>query len=81
MPMATQQEMSLLQDTLADACRRLSKRGETVNYLGSVLLASDQRLLSWFEAATAESVRTANENAQAPFVTLQLAIELPSPTK
>ena len=63
MPMATATELALLQAALADASLRLTRRGETVRYLRSTLLTHQERLLSWFEAASPEAVRKVNEIA------------------
>lgn len=48
-----------------------------VRYLGSTCLPGPQRLLSLFEAATAEAMRTVSETPQVPAICLEAAIELP----
>jgi len=77
LPRATHAELALLQATLTEACLRLTARGEAVRYLGSTYLPGPQRLLSLFEAATAEPVRTVSESSQVPATSLEAAIELP----
>ena len=79
LPRATHAELALLQATLTEACLRLTARGEAVRYLGSTYLPGPQRLLSLFEAATAEAVRTVSESSQVPAASLEAAIELPQP--
>ena len=54
LPRITDAELALLQATLTEACQRLTVRGEAVRYLGSTYLPGPQRLLSLFEAATAD---------------------------
>ena len=57
---------------LSGAALRFSARGDSVRYLYSILLASQQRLLSLFTADRLEAVRVGNA-AEA----LQLAAVLP----
>ena len=66
LPRITHAELALLQATLAEACLRLTARGEAVRYLGSTYLPGPHRLLSLFEAATAEAVRTVSDSSQVP---------------
>ena len=79
LPRITHTELALLQATLTEACLRLTARGEAVRYLGSTYLPGPHRLLSLFEAATAEAVRTVSEISQVPATSLEAAIELPQP--
>jgi hypothetical protein len=79
LPRITDAELALLQATLNDTCLRLTARGEAVRYLGSTYLPGPERLLSLFEAATADSVRTVSESSQAPASALETAIVLPPP--
>lgn len=81
LPRTTHAELALLQATLTEACLRLSARGEAVRYLGSTYLPGPQRLLSLFEAATAEAVRTVSESSQVPATSLEAAVELPQPRR
>ena len=79
LPRITDAELALLQATLNDACLRLTARGQAVRYLGSAYLPGPERLLSLFEAATADAVRTVSESSQAPASELEAAIALPPP--
>jgi hypothetical protein len=79
LPRITDAELALLEAALNDTCRRLTARGEAVRYLGSAYLPGPERLLSLFEAATADAVRTVSESSQAPASDLEAAIVLPPP--
>ena len=79
LPRITGAELALLQATLDDACLRLTARGQTVRYLGSTYLPGPERLLSLFEAVTADAVRTVSESSQAPASDLEAAVVLPPP--
>jgi hypothetical protein len=79
LPRITDAELALLQATLNDTCLRLTARGEMVRYLGSTYLPGPERLLSLFEATTADAVRTVSESSQAPASDLEAAIVLPPP--
>lgn len=50
-----------------------------MRYLGSTYLPGPERLLSLFEAATADAVRTVSDCSQAPASDLEVAIVLPPP--
>lgn len=78
LPRITEAELGLLQSALANACTRLTARGELVSYIGSTFLPASQRLLSQFEAMSADAVRRATESAQAPLARLEPAIDLPN---
>lgn len=78
LPRITQPELEMLQAALSSACDRLTARGEQVSYRGSTFLPASERLLSLFEAVTADSVRTASESSQAPFDRLEVAVLLPT---
>jgi hypothetical protein len=79
LPRITDSELTLLQAALLDACVRLTARGEPVRYLGSTYLPGPERLLSRFEAATADLVRIVSESSQAPLTFLEAAMDLPPP--
>ena len=79
LPRITDAELALLQATLNDTCLRLTARGEAVRYLGSAYLPGPERLLSLFEAATADTVRTVSDSSQVPASDLETAIVLPPP--
>ena len=80
MPDLSTADLALLQEALIFACDRLASRGEPVHYLGSAFLPDRARLLTLFEAESAEAVRRVNENVHAPFLSLHKAIKIyPSP--
>lgn len=81
LPTITERELDMLQSALTDASARLSGRGEPVRYVRSTFLPVQGRLLSYFEAMSAEAVRTVNDSALAPFTSLEPAIELPEPSE
>ncbi len=76
LPTITSSQLAMLQTALIDASDRLTRRGEPVRYVRSTFLPGEGRLLSVFQAASAEAVRTVNESAQAPYASLEPAIEL-----
>jgi hypothetical protein len=78
LPAITREALAMLQAGLADASRRLTARGQSVRYVRSTYLPDQQRLLCIFEAPTVEAVRTVNINAQAPFLHITSAVELPA---
>jgi hypothetical protein len=69
-------DLPMLRGALTDACRRLTARGHSVRYLRSESRAG-YRTLCFFKAVDADAVRTVNQNAQAPFVSIR---ELPKDT-
>ena len=79
LPKITESELALFQAALAHACVRLTARGQSVHYLGSMFLPRPERLLSLFRATSADAVRRVCESSQAPTVGLDIAIELPAP--
>ena len=78
LPRITQAELAMLQAALSSACVRLTVRGESVSYLGSTFLPTSERLLSLFEASSADAVRSATVSSQAPLVGLEVAVVLPN---
>jgi len=76
MPNASAADLAMLQEALVFACDRLTSRGEPVSCLGSAFLPDQARLLTLFEAETAEVVRRVNENVHAPFVALHAAMKI-----
>jgi hypothetical protein len=78
LPRITRTELALLQAALSSACVRLTARGDSVRYLGSTFLPTSERLLSLFEASSADAVRSVTVSSQAPLVGLEVAIALPS---
>ena len=80
MPNVSSADLAMLQEALRFACDRLTSRGEPVRCLGSTFVPGQARLLTLFEAGSAEAVRTVNENVHAPFVCLEAAIQVdPAP--
>lgn len=79
LPKITESDLSLLQAALADACVRLTARGQPVSYIRSTFLPRSERLLSLFRAADAEAVRSVSQSSQAPLDHLEVAIDLPVP--
>jgi hypothetical protein len=78
LPRITRAELALLQAALSSACVRATARGESVSYLGSTFLPTSERLLSLFEASSADAVRSVTVNSQAPLAGLEVAIALPN---
>ncbi|HYW25584.1 MAG TPA: hypothetical protein VE953_15550 [Terriglobales bacterium] len=79
LPRITDSELTLMQAALIDASLRLTARGELVRYLGSTYLPGPERLLSRFEAASAEIVRIVCESSQVALTSLEAAVDLPVP--
>jgi len=76
MPNVTSADLALLHEALTFACGRLTSRGEPVACLGSAFLPGPARLLTAFEAESAEAVRAANESVHAPFHSLEPAMRI-----
>jgi len=79
LPRVTESELALFQAAIADACARLTARGDCVSYLGSTFLPGPERLLSLFKAGSAEVVGSVSTSSQAPPTHLEAAVELPAP--
>jgi hypothetical protein len=62
----TDDDLRGLDERAASAIERIGVDGETVRYLGSVLMRADEVVLCFFEG-TAEGVRRAAEDAAIPF--------------
>jgi hypothetical protein len=69
-------DLAMLQEALSFACDRLTSRGEPVRCVGSTFLPGPARLLTLFEAESAEAVRKVNENVHAPFFSLEAALKI-----
>ena len=81
MPNVGSADLAVLQEALIMACDRLSSRGVRVRCVGSAFLPGQARLLTVFEAESAEAVRTVNENVHAPFYSLEAAMRIhPAPS-
>jgi hypothetical protein len=79
-PNVSTADLAMLQEALIFACDRLTSRGEPVRCLGSAFLPGRARLLTMFEAESAEAVRRVNESVHAPFVSLEAAMKIdPAP--
>lgn len=81
LPGMTESDLTLLTAALEASSERLARRGRKVRYLRSTYLPGKGRLLCWYEAASQEIVRTVIESAQAPYVSLDAAIEVVSPQR
>ncbi len=82
LPSVSTADLVMLQEALLFACNRLTSRGEPVRCLGSAYLPSQARLLTLFQAESAEAVRTVNVNVLAPFVSLEAALKIdPAPSQ
>ena len=80
LPNLSTADLAMLQEALLFVCDRLTSRGEPVRCLGSTFLPGQARLLTLFQAESAEAVRSVNENVHAPFITLEAAIRIdPAP--
>lgn len=79
LPGVNEAELALLQTTLSEACVRLTARGRRVQYVSSTFLPGSARLLSLFQAASANDVRAVSDSAQAPLLYVEVAIQLPAP--
>jgi hypothetical protein len=79
MPDVSTGDLTMLHEALVFACDRLTSRGERVRCLGSAFLPGRARLLTLFEADSAEAVRRLNENVHAPFVSIETAIRIGPP--
>jgi hypothetical protein len=76
LPTITARGLALLQTALSEACRRFASRGEQIVYLGSTFVPSQGRLISLFIAENIDLVKSANEAAVAPFISIAPAIAI-----
>jgi Protein of unknown function (DUF4242) len=79
LPGPTAGHLAAAQRALVESCRRLTAQGEPVRYLHSLVVSRRALCLCLFEAATADAVRKANENAQFPFARIEEVVELSAP--
>jgi len=78
LPKITETELALFQAALIEACVRFTARGNAVSYLGSTFLPGPARLLSLFQAVSADVVWRVSASSQAPVTYLEAAIDLPA---
>ena len=76
LPRTTDVELHLLGAVFDDACERVCSRGEDIRYLRSTFLPARERLLSYFMAESAETVRAVSALAQLPVELLERAVDL-----
>ena len=76
MPNVSAADLAMLHEALVFACGRLTERGEPVACLGSAFLPGPARLLTLFEAHSADAVRIANESVHAPFLSLEAVLRI-----
>jgi hypothetical protein len=76
LPAITRRGLALLQAALSEASRRFASRGHEIAYLGSTFVPSQGRLLSLFTAERIELVKSVNEAAVAPFLSIEVAVAL-----
>ena len=70
-PAIPAEALPMLREALTDASRRLTARGQPVRYMGSTSAPTASGMLCFFEAVSADAVRTVNTNAQAPFTSIR----------
>lgn len=78
LPKVSERQLAVLQEALSGAAGRFGARGRGIQYLRSIFLARQGRLLSLFAAECAETVRAVNEASLVPFASIEPAVELPS---
>ncbi len=76
MPNVSTADLVMLQEAPRFVCARPPPRGDRVRCLGSTFLPGQARLLTLFEAESAEAVRRVNENVHTHFVSLEPAIRI-----
>ena len=79
LPKITERQLAVLLAALTQAASRFSARGARVQYLRSIFLARQDRLLSLFLADSLDIVRAVSEASLVPFASIEPAVELPGP--
>jgi hypothetical protein len=77
LPNIDDHQLMVLQSALTSTARRFSARGDGVQLLGSLFLASQDRLLSLFRAGSADAVRAVSEASLIPFASIEPAVGWP----
>lgn len=80
LPSITDADLAMLQSALIESCARRTARGEPVRYLGSAFLPRLHRLLSLFEAADPDTVRSVSAGALLPVTFVEVAITVSAGT-
>jgi hypothetical protein len=79
LPKISQRQLAVLQTALMSAASRFTARGDRVQYLRSIFLGRQDRLLSLFVADSLDAVRAVSEASLVPFASIEPAVELPGP--
>jgi hypothetical protein len=80
LPALTSTNLGALQRALVEAVRRLTADGEQLHYVRSVYVPSRGQCLCVFHAESSQAVARANEIAQVPFLSIDEAVDVSSPS-
>jgi hypothetical protein len=78
LPGLTPADLRALERALSEAARRAAMEGGRLQYVRSIYVPSRGQCLCVFKANSAEVVARVNEIAQAPFASIEEAIERPN---